>query len=350
MPQKITLPALLLILLSSLFWLMACTTPTDLPAVAVVSPTETPTATPSATMTSPPPSPTPTATASPSLTPTPTLTPEPVATSEPASIERVVIISVDGLRPDALTEADTPVFDSLRAWGAYHPAAQAVLPSVTLVNHASMLGGMSPAGHGISWNVSNPDLGYINGPTVFSVLKAAGLTTALVSGKPKLQHVAIPDTVDHYIYAGFLDTQVVQETLALLQRAQPHLLVLHLPDVDSAGHAMGWMTETQLWTVSQTDALVGQIVAALQMQGLWKSTLLILTSDHGGEGKAHGPDTPANVLIPWLAVGPGVPPNLTLTEELVIYDTAATVLHAFDLPIPENWDGRPVLEIFPQLP
>ncbi|HET8669507.1 MAG TPA: alkaline phosphatase family protein, partial [Candidatus Saccharimonadales bacterium] len=70
----------------------------------------------------------------------------------PCEINYVVIISIDGLRPDAIEQTDTPTLDALRAQGAYSSMAQAVLPSVTLVNHASMLGGMSPAKHGIYWN------------------------------------------------------------------------------------------------------------------------------------------------------------------------------------------------------
>jgi arylsulfatase A-like enzyme len=46
-------------------------------------------------------------------------------------------------------------------------------------------------------------------------------------------------------------------------------------------------------------------------------------------------------------VGPGVPQGVTINRPVQTYDTAATVLYALDLPIPENWDGKPVLEIFP---
>ncbi|HXV43238.1 MAG TPA: alkaline phosphatase family protein, partial [Anaerolineae bacterium] len=178
--------------------------------------------TPPPTATSPPsPTPVPTKTSpAPSPTPTsvPTPKPAPVEATEvagcvcgeatcPCQINHVVIISIDGLRPDAIEEADTPTLDALRAQGAYSPAAQAVLPSVTLVNHASMLGGMSPAKHGIYWNTNDPDLGKVKGPTLFSLAHEAGLSTAMVVGKPKLKHLVLPDSVDNYIYAGFTDLQ-----------------------------------------------------------------------------------------------------------------------------------------------
>lgn len=306
--------------------------------------------------------PLPTSTATPSLTatpipPTPTSTATPLPTATPAGacacgldcrcqIEQVVIISVDGLRPDALAQADTPAWDALQAQGAYQPVAQAVLPSVTLINHASMLTGMSPAKHGITWNDNLPDLGYVNGPSLFSVAHEAGLTTAMVTGKPKLEHIAIPGSVDTYIYAGFTDKQVTTQALGVIEAGLPNILFIHLPDVDSTGHLMGWMTNSQLWTIEATDQLIGQLVMALETSGYMETTLLILTADHGGVDRAHGGDSPAEVNIPWLAVGPGVPANTILTSDIMMYDTAATVLYAFDLPIPANWDGQPVKEIF----
>ena len=266
----------------------------------------------------------------------------------PCEIKYVVIISIDGLRPDAIEQTDTPTLDALRAQGAYSPMAQAVLPSVTLVNHASMLGGMSPAKHGIYWNSNDPDLGKINGPTLFSVAHEAGLSTAMVVGKPKLEHLVLPDSVDNYVYAGFTDRQVVNEAVAIIETNMPDLLFIHLPDVDSAGHALGWMSLGQLLALNLTDDLIGEIVAALETQRYLDQTLLIITADHGGSGFKHGSDSPEDMTIPWLAVGPGVPAGITLQSEIVTYDTAATALVALGLPIPQTWDGQPVMEIFEQ--
>jgi hypothetical protein len=74
---------------------------------------------------------------------------------------------------------------------------------------------------------------------------------------------------------------------------------------------------------------------------------LIVTADHGGHGFNHGDDSPEDRTIPWLAVGPSVPPGVTLSRKVNTYDTAATALYALKLPIPETWDGQPVMEIFP---
>ena len=263
-------------------------------------------------------------------------------------ITNVVIISIDGLRSDALAQAETPVLDGLRAQGSYQAAARAVLPSVTLINHASMLGGMGPDKHGIYWNADNADLGKINGPTLFSEAHAAGLQTAMVVGKPKFEDLVLPNSVDTYIYAGYTDQQVVNDALALLETGLPDILFIHLPDVDSMGHALGWMSLNQLRTINRTDGLIGQLVAVLEAKDAFRYTLLIVTSDHGGRGKTHGSDSPKDTTIPWMVMGPGVPIGLDLDSDIVTYDTAATVLYALHVPIPKVWDGQPVLEIFDQ--
>ncbi len=331
------------------------------PATSMVEPAETTftpqlpsTATPTPTFTftpTPPPSATPTAivspTTAPSLTPTSTSPPipKPVAGSR-ADIQRVMIISIDGLRPDALAQSDTPVLDRLITQGAYSDSAQTVVPSATLVGHASMLGGMTPEHHGIYWNIYNPELGKIKGPTLFTVAREAGLTSVLIAGKPRLEHIVLPNSVDVYDYAGYLDQITVAHALDVIETRMPNILFVHLPDVDEQGHATGWMSEAQFQTIHQTDARIGEMVAALDKKGYLKHTLLLVTADHGGEGYRHGGDTPGEITIPWLAVGPGVQPGLLLQREVMVYDTAATAAYALGLPVPPAWDGRPVVEIF----
>lgn len=357
------LATLLQILFLLLLWGCAATTvETSTPPQAVATSPAPPTATlsdpapiPASTRVAADPSPTlePTVTNTPTLVPTASPTPAEADTATacacdtcPCQIKHVVIISIDGLRPDAIDQADTPTLDALRAQGAYSPAAKTVLPSVTLVSHASMLSGMSPAKHGIYWNSNDPDLGQVKGPTLFGVAHEAGLSTAMIVGKPKLEHLVLPNSVDNFDYAGFTDLQVTNEAVTVIETAMPAVLFIHLPDVDSAGHALGWMSPGQLLALSFTDGLLGEIVAALQAQGYLGQTLFIVTADHGGSGKKHGTGSAEDMTIPWLAVGPGVPAGLTLPSEIVTYDTAATALYALGLPIPAEWDGRPVLEIF----
>jgi predicted AlkP superfamily pyrophosphatase or phosphodiesterase len=258
----------------------------------------------------------------------------------------VVIVSVDGMRPDALDQANTPIMDELRASGAYCPNAQTVHISYTLPSHASMLTGMTPDKHGLNFPHPYIDWPGLNGSTLFSVAHDAGLETAMVVGKKKFEYLVLPNSVDELVCADLHDAEIKEEAIKIIQAGIPDVLFIHFPDTDRVGHAYGWMSTNQLYAITFVDGLIGEILAALEDGGYRDNTLLIITADHGGHYFGHGDDSPWDRTIPWLSVGPGVPQDVTLASDINTYDTAATVLHALGLPIPEVWDGQPVLEIF----
>ncbi|MCK6627723.1 MAG: alkaline phosphatase family protein [Anaerolineae bacterium] len=312
------------------------------------TPTSTPTSSPTAApLPSAPATSTPTLAPSPTATSLPPATPTPTPTVTPqAGIKYVVIISVDGMRPDALEMADTPHLDKLIAHGAYSAHAQTISLSETLPAHASMLSGMLAEKHGILWGV--PYIGWpgMNGPTLFNVAHDAGLSTAMVFGKEKMNYLVLPNSVDKLYGVNSGDTEIKNQAVTIIQAGLPNVLFVHLPDTDRVGHMFGWMSTNQLQSVTFADSMIGEIVTALENDGYMPNTLLIVTADHGGHSKSNGDDSPEDRTIPWLAVGPGIPAGATLTGNINIYDTAPTVLYALNLPIPEVWDGLPILEIF----
>ena len=78
-------------------------------------------------------------------------------TSRPIpQISKVVIISVDGLRPDLALRGHTPNIHALMNIGSFTLWARTTAESVTLPSHTSMLTGVSPVKHGIQWNSDLP--------------------------------------------------------------------------------------------------------------------------------------------------------------------------------------------------
>jgi len=260
-------------------------------------------------------------------------------------VERVVIVSLDGLMPQALLLAPTPHLDSLWQGGAYTWQAQTVLPSVTLPAHASMVSGQDVPNHGINWNDWQPELGYLEAPTMFTIAKEAGLKVAAFVGKKKLKHLLPPGSVDYWDMPGYWASDIMPAAVEYLLRERPQLLFIHLPDLDSVGHAYGWMSREQLEATTEVDEAIGLLLAALRKGGLWETTLIIVTSDHGGHGRVHGSDDPQDTTIPWIAYGPGVQPGLELQEPVHIFDTAPTVLAALGLRPPKGWDGNPLWDL-----
>ena len=266
----------------------------------------------------------------------------------PAAAGHLLLISVDGLRPDALLQADTPNIDALWQNGAYSWQAQTVLPSETLPSHASMISGLTVERHGFT---SNSFKGSFQVATIFSEVKAAALSNAMIVGKEKLERLVVPGTVDLFQelqQGGNIgdDIQVANVAAQHLTSVKPKLLFVHLGETDFVGHQSGWMSSQQLATIAGVDQAVGILTSALEAAGLLENTLILLTADHGGHDFTHGTSDPLDTTIPWIASGSGINKGLELQTSIQTYDTAATVLKALGVLVPSGWDGSPVQEAF----
>ena len=302
-------------------------------------------AAPAITPTLPAPSaPTPTQTVNPTVIPAATSTTAASPTPRPA-VQRVVIISIDGLRPDGLLHSNIPRISVLINGGAVSYTAQTVFPSVTLPAHASMLSGRCVSKHGINWDDYEPDKGYLQGPTVFSIAHDAGLWTVMVVGKEKLKTIARPGTVDTFRFVSGSDEEIVH---AALQEAAGGfgVLFVHLTFPDFIGHTQGWMSAAYLSVIGRDDTAVSTLLDGLKAGNLLEGTLIILTSDHGGHDQSHGSALPEDMTIPWIIFGPGIAESMPLEVPILTVDTAATGVWALGLPVPVGWDGRPVVEAF----
>jgi predicted AlkP superfamily pyrophosphatase or phosphodiesterase len=256
-------------------------------------------------------------------------------------IRYVVHVSVDGLRPDAITAlpaVSLPNFHRLRTQGSGTNNARCDSDvSVTLPNHATQLTGrpiLGPSGHNWTKNrdpepdqtlASNKSC-YIAG--VFDVAHDHGLRTAAYVSKSKFSLFATswdathgaPDAIapDNGrakidLYRCEENTAALVAQLAVDQRALPaQYVLLHLGDLDAAGHAVGWDTtpgspysNTLLRIDNELGVLFQLIDTTPELAG---HTAIVLTADHGGFEKNHGdPARAANYTIPFYIWGPGVP-------------------------------------------
>jgi predicted AlkP superfamily pyrophosphatase or phosphodiesterase len=287
---------------------------------------------------------TPTQTAATTPTATPTQTPSLTPTPAPQA-SRVLILSIDGLRPDAILAAPMPnLLNLMQTSAAYSLNAQTIYPSATLPAHSSMLTGLCPSKHGVDWNDYLPEKGYANGTDIFDLAHAAGLQTVMYVGKEKLRQVTEPSSTDIFVYINDRDLVIADDLIANFPR-DFGLLFVHFPLVDGMGHEYGWMSPEQLSVAYRADEALGNILAELDARGLRDETLIIVTADHGGHDTSHGSSRPEDMTIPWIASGPGIQPKV-LTTQVHTMDTAATAAFILGLPIPPEWDGLPVYEAF----
>lgn len=231
------------------------------------------------------------------------------------TFENVVVISVDGLRSDALLAVSAkalPAFARLQNGASTLNARTDPDWTITLPNHTAMMTGRfveGPAGH--AWR-KNDDAdegetlernkqGYVT--SFFDVAHDRGVETGLFAGKTKFsifdvswnaEHGA-PDTtgvddgrdkLDRYVFD--LDTpKLVDGLLEALRRepAKPRLLFVHLAEPDRAGHAFGWDVSKgsrYMRAVQAVDVEVARILDAIEGSPLATKTAVILTADHGG--------------------------------------------------------------------
>ncbi len=258
----------------------------------------------------------------------------------------VFVIVIDGLRPDALQRARTPHLDRLWQSGLYSWSAQTVMPSLTLPAMGSLVSGVPPERHQVLWNYWAPELGRISVPTIFEIARSENISTAALVSKRKLEHLISPQTPLFVLNANARD--LIEEAIEYISEHRPRLVLLHVSDVDDAGHRFGWMTVRQLQAVERVDEAIGLLLTSLEDLKILNESVIIVTADHGGHGRIHGTDDPRDMTIPWILWTPDIEIGRELTQPIRIYDTAATVLAALGLMIPSDWLGVPVLEAFPE--
>ena len=271
-----------------------------------------------------------------------------LATGE-ASASPVLLISLDGLRPDDVAQAKArglklPVLSGLAAEGASAEGVVGVLPTLTYPSHTTLITGVSPAKHGISNNLTfDPDAKNQTGwywyasdvrvPTLWAAAHAKGLKTANVhwpvsvgapgidanlpqiwrtgtADDPKLlaalstpgllpeleRRVGVP-------YAQGIDESVegdanrVRFAAAILATRKPVFTTVYLAGIDHEEHRSGPGSPLANAAIEQTDALVGQLVAAAR--AAMPDVTIVLVSDHGFQSVT----TDINLYKPFVDAG-----------------------------------------------
>jgi predicted AlkP superfamily pyrophosphatase or phosphodiesterase len=265
--------------------------------------------------------------------------------------DHVIVVSIDGLRPDAVEKFGMKNLQRLIREGSATLKAQTIYPSKTLPSHTSMVTGVGPEVHGITWNKDRTDeMGVVGVPTMFELAKAQGFQTAGFFAKSKFHTLERPNSLDHFQapngWQSLLVTRTVADVADYLDHAKPNLLFVHIGEADFTGHAMGWMSRPYGWAVKMADAAVGEIIESADDAFGRGNYTLIVTADHGGHGKDHGSADPQDMTIPWIAWGKGVAAGTDAGSDVHTTDTAATVLWLLGVSEPATWTGDPVTGAF----
>jgi predicted AlkP superfamily pyrophosphatase or phosphodiesterase len=255
----------------------------------------------------------------------------------PAAAAPVLMISIDGLKPEYVLEADArglklPYLRTLVRDGAYAEGVVGVWPTVTYPSHTTLLTGVSPAEHGIYNNVEFDPERHFSGawnwyasqirvPTLWKVAHDAGLRTASVGWPVSVGATDVDDLIPEYwrsadpSHAGNpLDRDLIaalsrpanilreiepaageymmgnETTIAgdeiktrysieILRRQKPAFMTIHLSSLDDAQHAHGPFSDEANQTLEALDGMVARLADATLKND--PSTVVLIVSDHG---------------------------------------------------------------------
>ena len=259
--------------------------------------------------------------------------------------KRVVFIGIDGAGNGVKdSKANSTNIQQIMAEGASTYEAKAMTPTISGQNWGSMHHGVIPSKHGLhNGNLDRPYPESNPYPSYMKLLKQERpmLQQASFTTWGPINNGIIEDSAGAYKVNGSNDTITTQNTVNYIQTegANSRHIFVHLDEVDGAGHNYGYGGDKWYDALQKADQRVGQITQALEDEGLMEDTLLIVTTDHGGNGTNHGGDTPQERDIFWAAKGGSIKPG-TVLSDVENMDTAAVIAHALRLDIPENWDAK----------
>lgn len=254
---------------------------------------------------------------------------------------KVILISIDGMRPDGMKGCGNPYVKELEKMCAYTYNAQSVNPSVTLPCHYSMAHSVTPQRHGILTNTYVPEVRPVTG--IFEKIKHAGGICAMFYGWEQLRDIARPGALKFATYMNAymkesVDTELTTEAIKTISENKPDFAFLYLVDTDDkGGHDSGWMTEEYMRRVSIAIDNVKRI-----FENFADEYSIIIMADHGGHDRSHGSTMPEDMIIPLFFYGKDFKAG-ELTEELSLLNIAPTIAKLMGIEADRDWEGSSVI-------
>jgi predicted AlkP superfamily pyrophosphatase or phosphodiesterase len=248
-----------------------------------------------------------------------------------ASAAPVLFISIDGLRPGDVLDAEKRglKIPNLRRFvreGSYASAVKGVLPTVTYPSHATLLTGASPARHGIVNNTSFDPMQINQGgwywyasdlklPTLWDAAAKAGLSTANVHWPTSVGAKSIRWNLPQYWRTGHTDDLALMKALStpglvdsleqdlkltyalgisesiegdenrgafavhLISREKPGFATVYLTALDHEQHVSGPDATAAHVVLERIDVIIGKLIAA--ELAAHPDAVVAVASDHG---------------------------------------------------------------------
>ena len=255
---------------------------------------------------------------------------------EPARPSRVLLVGIDGLRPDAIKRSKTPYLDALAKRGAFHLDGRAGDITLSGPGWASVLTGVDRKRHGIRNNRLKRLKTYRTWPTIFHRYKhqfPKRKTASVVGWKPINDKLLREAPLDISVKGG--DASNADTTAEMLKQEQDlGMVFVHIDGVDTAGHRHGYHRSIAKYrqAIHHADRRFGRIMDALDTRADRDEWLVIVLTDHGGtRDGTHGASYLAHRRIFLMMEGATVTPG-EMAKAPTLEDVAALIDEHLALP------------------
>lgn len=257
-------------------------------------------------------------------------------------MEKVILVLVDGMRPDAILENRNEFLRELAYHNRYTLKAKTIMPCCTLPCHSSLFFSVDADRHGITNNTWKPLVRPID--SLIDVVNKEGKKAGMFYNWEELRDLNRPGSLNRSYYQRIeegkniiLEMEKEQEMTKIvtdyIKKEAPDFVFLYLGYTDHAGHDFGWMSDEYGEVLSNAIGCI---------EKLWKEVnteySMVIIADHGGHGRDHGYDIPEDMTIPIILAGEGLASGEI--EKASIKDIAPTIAKLLQLKVPLEWEGK----------
>ena len=280
-------------------------------------------------------------------------------TPGPARAPKVLVIGIDGIRPDILAEVETPNLDRLAAEGLFSATAQTGRPTVSGPGWSSLLTGVWPDKHGVTDNTFRGKRYDLYPDFVTRIETARPERDTFVAfdwlpiGADSAGGPIIGDAPDvKYTFDGYVltwplaDSAVVDAAVRHLRERPADAGFVYLGHPDEASHEARSTGREYREAIALADRHVGLLVDAIRARPTLadEDWLILVSTDHGRRSDGgHGGDSIEESTIFYLASGAAAERGTPAAAPSIV-DVAVTALAHAGIVLDPAWrlDGRVV--------
>lgn len=255
---------------------------------------------------------------------------------------KVLLILIDGLRPDALAQCEHPfLYNFMKDSCSYSFNGQSVMPSITLPCHMSLFHSVTPDRHGTMNNTYVPPTHKLDG--LCDILERQKKKCAFFYTWAQLRDLCRPGALaieefrNYFKYFSDADCAMCDRTIRSLKEEKPDFIFYYTGHTDEVAHKYGWMSPEYMDAIALASQNVEKIIAELP-----EEYSVVITADHGGHARTHGLDIPEDMTIPIGFYGSQWEKGKEL-ESVGLLNLAPTITTMLGCEVSEDWDGVSLL-------